>query len=346
MSYRELVRSSGPLFPLLGLAARLPYAMLPLATLLWLRAGGVSFTQAGVVAAGQSVAIAVGGLVAGRLADRHGPRRVGAVAAVLNAAATAVMLLIAPHGWPALAAATLAGLTQPQVGPLVRVHWSLARPDLLPVALSFEAAVDEISFILGPVLASLPVTLVLLLAAALPFALRYDSRGPAAARGSGRIGWPPVIRLVLAMACVGSIFGVVQTGVTAHGGAGPLYALLGVGSGLGGIVSGWLRPSRRMSAAGLTAGMVVVAMGGFGLVPLPFAMLLGGATIAPFMVSLFVAAERFAAGHVGTVIAVLSAGGPVGTAAGQVVAGRLADLHGAAGPFALAPVAALICVVV
>ena len=343
MSYRELVRSSGSLFLALGLAARLPYAMPPLATLLWLRAGGVSFTEAGGIAAVQSVAIAAGGLIVGRLADRHGPRRVGVTASVLNAAAVGVMLTTSPHGWPALPVAALVGLTQPQVGPLVRVHWTLRRPELLPVALSFEAAADELSFVVGPILAGLPMMLVLLVSAALPFALRYDTGRPVPP-ASGGIRWLPIAGLVVAMASVGAIFGAVQTGVTAHGSAGPLYALLGVGSGLGGLLSGWIRLPRRVSAAVLVVGMSTVAAGAYGVLPLPLAMILGGATIAPYMVTLFVTAERLAAGRVGTVIALLSAGGPIGTGVGQVIAGRLVDQHGAMGAFAVVPLAALICV--
>ena len=335
MSYRELARSSGPWFLLLGLAARLPYAMLPLATLQWLRSGGASFTQAGGIAAAQSVAIALGGLMVGRVADRYGPRRVGIAAAVVNAAAVAGMIVAGPKGW---VVAVLAGLTQPQVGPLVRVHWALRRPDLLPVALSFEAAADEASFILGPVIASLPIMLVLLLGAALPFARQYDDRRPAVTAAAAKVRWLPIAVLIGAMASVGAIFGAVQTGVTAHGGAGGLYALLGVGSGLSGLLSGWFRPSRTMCAVGLVLGMST-----FGLLPL--AMVLGGATIAPYMVSLFVTAERLAAGRVGTVIAMVSAGGPVGTAVGQLTAGWLADQHGAAWAFAVAPAAALVCAI-
>jgi hypothetical protein len=247
------------------------------------------------------------------------------------------MIIAGPKGW---LVAVLAGLTQPQVGPLARVHWALRRPDLLPLALSFEAAADEASFILGPVVASLPIMLVLLLGAALPFARQYDDRRPAATAATAKVRWLPIAVLVGAMASVGAIFGAVQTGVTAHGGAGGLYALLGVGSGLGGVLSGWFRPGRTVCSVALALGMST-----FGLLPLPLAMVIGGATIAPYMVSLFVTAEQLAAGRIGTVIAMLSAGGPVGTAVGQLAAGWLADQHGAAGAFAVAPLAALACAV-
>ncbi|EWM19792.1 major facilitator superfamily transporter [Kutzneria sp. 744] len=340
MSYRELARSSGPLFLVLGLAARLPYAMVSLATLLWLRTGGMNFAHAGGVAAAQSIAIAVGGLIAGRLADRHGPRRVGVVAAVLNVGAAAFMICTPAHGWPAGLVAVLVGLTQPQVGPLVRVHWALHRPDLLPVALSFEAAADEIGFIVGPMIASLPAMLVLLLVAAVPFALRYDRGRPTPASSAVAVRWLSIAVLVAAMVSVGVIFGAVQTGVTAHGGAGQLYGLLGVGSCVGGVANGWMRLSRRLSAAALVIGMI-----GLVVLPLPLAMIIGGITIAPYMVSLFATAERLAVGRVGTVIAMLSAGGPVGTAVGQLVAGWQADQYGATGAFVVAPVAAVFCAI-
>jgi predicted MFS family arabinose efflux permease len=340
MFYRELARSSGLWFLLLGLAARLPYAMLPLATLLWLRGGGVSFTQAGGVAAAQSVAIAVGGLTVGRLADRYGPRRVGFVAALLNAVAVAVMIFVGPQAW---IVAVLAGLTQPQVGPLARMHWALSRPDLLPVALSFEAAADELSFVVGPVIAELGLLLllVLLVGAAVPFALRYD-RGRLAPVVGGVVAWRSIAVLVGAMVGVGAIFGAVQTGVTAVGSAG-LYALLGVGSAVGGLMGGWIRVSVRVSAVALVVGMAT-----FVVLPLPVAMVVDGATIAPFMVTLFVAAERGASGRLGVVIATLSAGGPVGTAVGQLIGGWMTDRYGLGGAFVVAPVAAVVvcCVVI
>lgn len=76
------------------------------------------------------------------------------------------------------------------------------------------------------------------LVAAGPFALHYDRGRPKPATSTGAVRWLRIAALVAAMASVGAILGAAQTGVTAWGGAGQLYALLGVGSCAGGLLNG------------------------------------------------------------------------------------------------------------
>lgn len=170
MSYRDLARAVSPLFLPLGFLARLPYAIVPLATLLLLRSVTGSYGFAGAAAGAQSLAIGAGGVLLGRLAERFDLRRIGATAAALNAAAIGALLAATQTGRAGmLLAAIAAGLTQPQIGPLVRVHWSyLARsrghqPNFIGSALAYEAAADEVSFVVGPalvgVLTSVPTPL-------------------------------------------------------------------------------------------------------------------------------------------------------------------------------------------
>src|SRR5919197_5915079 len=118
MSYRQLLRGDGPALLTFGLMARLPYAMTPLGTLMLLHSTTGSHGFAGVAAGAQSLAIGAGGLLAGPLAERLGLRRLGAWAAVANAAAIAGLLVAAIAGPLAavVIAAILVGLTQPQVG--------------------------------------------------------------------------------------------------------------------------------------------------------------------------------------------------------------------------------------
>ncbi|HEY4460573.1 MAG TPA: MFS transporter [Pseudonocardiaceae bacterium] len=119
MSYRTLVSAAGIGFFPLGFCARLPYAMAPLATLILIEDATGSFTVAGLAGAAQSVAMAVSGPVIGALADRFGHRAVGVTTALANIAALLALLVFADAR---LIMAVLAGLTQPQVGPLVRVY--------------------------------------------------------------------------------------------------------------------------------------------------------------------------------------------------------------------------------
>src|SRR5437879_13535936 len=95
MSYRTLVSRAGVGFFPLGFAARLPYAMAPLATLVLIDDATGSFTFAGFAGAAQSVAMAVSGPVIGALADRFGQRAVGVTTALANIAALLGLLLAA-----------------------------------------------------------------------------------------------------------------------------------------------------------------------------------------------------------------------------------------------------------
>ena len=249
MSYRRFFRSTHLSFVVLALLGRLPYAIVPLGTILLLQASSGSYTFAGLAAGAQSLAIAAGGLVLGTAARWIRPRRIGFWAAVANAAAIVLLLVASRAGGPAtvVAAAVLVGVTQPQVGPLVRVHWSGwfrgADPRLARTAMSYEGAADEASFVLGPALvgalllvptAALGVAqggplvgaAVLLVAAAAPLARRYTDlpshEEPASGSGqrtAAAVHWPSLGTLTVAMVSVGAIFGAVQTGATAYAAA-------------------------------------------------------------------------------------------------------------------------------
>ena len=373
MAYRSLFRVPGAGFFPLGFLARLPYATSSLATLVLVHAASGSYAFAGLAAAAQGSANALGAPIAGALADRHGHRLVGTVTALANAVALTGLVAASRTGRASMiVAASLAGLTQPPVGPLVRVHWSRllharARPDLIPTALSYEATADEISFVAGPAIVGLLTALgptaptmaavALLVLATLPFALSLAPGGAEhrPAPGAPRTPLPrlPLAAMFLAMAAMGTVFGAVQTGVTAYandsgqpGSAGLLYAVFGIGSALAGAACAWLparfTPSGRYVtfAATLLLGTITLVAGDR-LHAVPVAMAVAGVTVAPYLISLYTLAERLAPADRATVaLTILCAGGPLGTATGQVVAGHLADSHGSAGAFLVAPIAA------
>ncbi|MFF4754469.1 MFS transporter [Streptomyces sp. NPDC002514] len=373
MSYRSLLRIAGAGFFPLGFLARLPYAASALSTLILLQASTDSYVFAGLASAAQSVAVAVGAPLVGALADRYGHRSVGVTAAVANLAAWAA-LLAAGRGprEGMVAAAVLVGLTQPQVGPLVRVHWSRlvcahGEDRLLSAALAYEASADELGFVAGPALVGLlasvsplapaMVTMSLIAATTLPFALRFAHRDTARPR-SEKAGKPrlPVGRLAvmfLAMVAMGAVFGAVQTAVTVYadtigrpGASGLVYAEFGIGSALAGVVCGWLPRrftprARYVSGAALLCAGMLVLFAGARLVSLPAAIAPAGFTVAPYMISLYASTERLApAERAAVAMTVLCAGGPLGTAGGQAVSGALAQAHGVSGALLVALLAA------
>jgi MFS family permease len=375
VSYRELARAVPLPFFLLGLVARLPFAITPLATLTLLHAATGSYTFAGAAAAGQSIATAAGGIGVGALADRFGPRAVGVTAAIAHATCTAALVAATGADRPVMAAAAIAvGLTQPAVGPLALVHWarllrSRGHAEMLPTALSYETAANELSFIAGPVLVGLlaagvgpaaPLAAVALLTAgaAGPFALYYARTAPPRrAATSARPRPVPLAAMVVASAALGAVFGTVQTGVSSYAAeraepasAGLLYALLAVGSAGSGIAYAWV-PARigaglryLLATIGLLLGTAWLASG---YTELPFAIAVAGVTIAPYMISAYALTERLSGGRgTATALMVVGAGGPIGTAVAQAVAGRAADVGGSAAAFLVAPAAAAVALLV
>ena len=346
MSYRALARSAPVTFFVLGVFARMSYAITPLGSLLILQHATGSHSFAGLAAGAQSVAIAVAGFAAGGLAARFGARRLGTTLAGLNAlAATLLVAAGMTASRPAmLGGAVLVGLTQPHVGLLVRVHWSHALgrgTAILRTAFAYESAVDELSFVIGPAVAGLFAAMspgsgpllgmaLLLVVASLPFAAMYTHGAAPRQVTTGRLPVPGMAPLVASMAAVGAIFGSIQAATIAHAGSnsGFLYACLGTGSALAGVAYAWLPRSFHVDAryvvfsAALVPGMAVLPLSPWP----PLGILVAGFFIAPYMITLYALTDTLAPpARLPVAMAALGAGGPVGTAIGQAATGALID---------------------
>ena len=157
-SYRELFAE--PRVRRLALAdvcARLPQGMVTI-TLLLVVAQHASMTVAGLVVAGYTLGQAVTGPLRGRLADRRGLVPVATVCGIGYAAALLALLASAMSHGPAgldLGTAALAGLLNPPLSPGMRSLWSThACARLKQTAFALDAAVFDLAYITGPVLAS------------------------------------------------------------------------------------------------------------------------------------------------------------------------------------------------
>ncbi|MEO5993288.1 MAG: MFS transporter [Arthrobacter sp.] len=259
--YARLPLLAGRSFIPVGLFARLPLAMLTVGTLTLVTAVTGSYAVGGVSAGAVGIGSALGAPVLGALADRRGQRPVLLFAAVFNTVAVIALIISAyliPGGQdlgaavPVLAAAFVAGISSPQVGPLARVRWMAltsrggrdANPADLDTALSYEGTADELTFVLGPALVGILASLIapwlpLALAAALTITLvpafavhdthRAVVRTPArttastalakqlraslsAGERAGAVG--AVALPVLAMVCMGTFFGSTQTALS------------------------------------------------------------------------------------------------------------------------------------
>src|SRR5580693_3312761 len=137
--------------------ARLPQGMVSL-TLLLVAAQHASMTVAALVVAGYTLGQAATGPARGRLADRHGLVRVAAVCTAGYGLALGALLagaLAAASAGVLIGTATVAGLVNPPLSPGLRNLWSAHTPArLMPTAFALDAAVFDLAYITGPVLAS------------------------------------------------------------------------------------------------------------------------------------------------------------------------------------------------
>jgi MFS family permease len=161
-SYRELFAE--PALRRLAWAdvcARLPQGMVSVALLLVV-AQHEPMTVAALAVAAYTLGQAVTGPLRGRLADRYGLIPVATVCALGYAAALLALLVSALSAGPAgsdIGAAALAGLLNPPLSPGLRSLWSArAGPRLRQTAFALDAAVFDLAYITGPVLASVLAT--------------------------------------------------------------------------------------------------------------------------------------------------------------------------------------------
>jgi MFS family permease len=164
--YAEVLRVPGAAaFSAAGGLARLPNAMVAIGTVLMMQEFTGSYAVAGRVSAVLVVAQAVGAPQAARLVDRIGQRKVlFPLLAVTTAGLFGLVGAAAAHApEPVLwVLAVVAGAAQGSYGSYVRARWMhvLRDPHHVHTAFSFEAAVDELVFIVGPIIATALATTV------------------------------------------------------------------------------------------------------------------------------------------------------------------------------------------
>lgn len=118
---------------------------------------------AGGLTASNAIAWAIGTAILSNMVDRFGQRRIMLPAALISSAALAMVVILAlvqaPLPW-LFVFTILAGFFQGSPGAMVRARWNnvLSSPHDLHTAYSLESTLDELGFIVGPVLATLLAT--------------------------------------------------------------------------------------------------------------------------------------------------------------------------------------------
>jgi predicted MFS family arabinose efflux permease len=343
---------------------RIPLAASPVALLLFARERW-SIGIAGLLVGGYTIGVAAGGPMLARIADRW---RQAPVMAVAVAVSTAGFLTLAGGGLPlgaAIPAALLAGAGAPPFESGLRVLWR----DLLPeaqvhTAYSLDIAVQELIFILGPLVAvaavgaggpaaGLYATAALQLVGTIwfvsaPAVRRW--RGVAAERHwAGPLQSTPLRLLLVAVVLVGAGVGSLPVAVTRlaedagdRSWTGWLLAAQATGALIGGLLNTRLKPPERhvsWIAAGLAFGYLPLVVAAAPPVMLPLATVSGLALPALLTVS-FVIVDRVApAGTAAEAFAWVATAFTSGAAFGAALDGAILDrTPGVTAGFVLAPV--------
>jgi MFS family permease len=377
--YRAVLSKPGALgFSSAAWIGRMWLSMTNLGILLLVSAVTHRYGMAGAVSA---TYVTVGSLAQpflGRLTDRLGQSRVLLPMVAVHAAGVVALLLFAENGapnWTLFAAAIPTGACCPPLGSQVRARWSalLGTGRSLDTAYALESVLDELVFVLGPVLvtvlstsidpaAGLLTALGFTVFGTVAFALQRQTE-PASGRPTGHGRSPlriPVILMVcLTYTMVGTLFGSTDVTMVAfatqHGSradTGWLLAIISGGSCIGGLVYGsrhWATaPERRFT---LTVSSLAFSALGVALAPtLPLMALTGafmGVSIAPAIITSSLLIEKYCpADRLTEGFSLIGSSLGIGFAVGASVAGRIVDHHSTHAGFAVGTCAVAVAAMV
>ncbi|HYI33319.1 MAG TPA: MFS transporter [Glaciibacter sp.] len=362
-AYRSLL--SDPVarsFSFAGFIARMPLSMTGLGVVILVTAYTGSFAFAGLLTAASTVAAAATAPWWGRMIDRIGQAKVLMIAGLLCNVSLALLILTLTFRLPvavSFLAAIGTGLGFTSAGSCVRSRWShrLSGGKLLQTAFAWEAVLDELIYVIGPVLVT-TVSTAIHPAAGLASCVVFGSIG-AAALALNRSSEPPVVGrvdgtraaprmsprslapIVAACVCLGALFGGMELVVVANAKAFDVPAFAGVMLGLwaissliAGVVTGtvaWkVSPERRFRTSAYLLAVSVL--------PLPFlgtpgavaaCLLVGGLTVAPTLIaSVAVVQSQIPADRLNEAFGWTTMGMAGGVALGAATLGLLVDLGG------------------
>ncbi|MEV6956295.1 MFS transporter [Streptomyces sp. NPDC051183] len=382
-TYRKVIALTGPLLPFVSFFARLPVAMSQFGSVLLVAETSGSIATAAVVGGTLSCGQVLFGPVLGRLADRHGQRRVVLTAAALNSVATAALVAGALGQLdtvPLAAIGAVTGASVPLVGPLARTrsvalaHRARAEESVVGAVHSLEGTLDEVSFVLGPAFVGIASILahpaVALGAAAVLVAVFGTAFAlhPTAAVSAGtparqavdspvRVRPPGVVYSVRgSLALQGAMFGACQAGIAAltmelgvREQAAVVYAAMGVVSAVVGLALGALPARfglrlRWRAATGAALVLSVPLLFTESLWPLYAVVTVLGAAYAPHLITAFALTERAVEpARLSESMAFAASSLVAGQALALPLSGRLAESYGPSAAFAVAVGAAALC---
>ena len=323
-SYLEILRLPGAWqFSSAGLLARSGGAMMGIGLVLMVSGLYGSYELAGALAAANAISWALGTAALSNLVDRFGQRRVMVPAVLVSSASLAVLVVLAVLQFPVWALfppAIISGATGGAPGALVRARWSHITSDerQLHTAFSLESTLDEVTFVIGPVVATALSTMVhpaaglvvpvvvSLLGAALfysqratepPILPRPVTIGRRSLRERFVLLVPGVGTIVIVNLLIGAVFGAIDISVVAAAtafdarpAAGVALAVFAFGSAMAGFAYGarhWKSPLH----VRFLIGVVALVLTSLGLLVVDNVLLMSvvglavGLTVAPTLIN-------------------------------------------------------------
>lgn len=369
-SYRRVLAHPGALaFSSAALVARLPISMVGLGIVLLVEGRTGSYGLAGTVSAVFVLAQAAVAVLHGRWVDHHGQSRVLPLAVSVFGAALALMMLAVEQDWArpwTYVFAAVSGAALPQVGASVRTRWSHLLDDhgQKQTAFALEGVLDEVVFVVGPVLvtmlatswhpvAGLTCALLAGLVGTYAFAAQRGTE-PLARRSTpsaerAPMPWRLVLPLAVVCLTLGALFGAAEVTTVAFAEeqgapwvAGWLLAVWSLGSLVAGLVTGavvWRSgPEVRLRWGSAAMALAMAPLMFISSIPvMAVVLLVGGLAIAPTMISAMTMVEQgVAPSRLTEGMAILHTGIVAGVAPGASVAGFVIDHSGASAAYAVA----------
>ncbi|MEP6597925.1 MAG: MFS transporter [Actinomycetota bacterium] len=362
-TYRAAFRAPGSVaFSAAAFIARLPIALYPigLVLLVSIRTGHYGF--AGLLSGMYVFSNGVGNPVLARLVDRHGQRRILPWSAGGHGLAIAAVCVLAEVNAPdstLVAPTVLAGFCYLPMGSLARARWSYVlagRPELT-TAYSLESTLDEVIFMVGPLLVTVIATqldpvLGLGLGAVLVVSgsawLRTLRASEPPAHQAGTPPRPSALRsrgmglMTVASFGMGGVFASVELTMVAFCGqhgrtelSGLVLACFALGSGVSGLIYGARPRSRSILArfrlqALVFAVMPLAFLGVVNIAVLAACAFVAGLAIAPALITGFgLIAELVPSASLTEGMAWLTTGLSVGYGLAASIVGGIADQYGA-----------------
>ncbi|MDQ0997969.1 MFS family permease [Phyllobacterium ifriqiyense] len=364
--YKEIFAAPGSVaFSASGFIARLPLGMVTLGIVTMLSQTHGTYWLAGAVSATFALSNALIAPQVSRLMDRFGQSRVLPISSLITIAALAGLMLAAHYrtpDWTLFLFAMLAGF-MPSMTALVRARWTEIYRDTpkLRTAFAFESVVDEVIYMVGPIIAigfsvalfpqAGPLAATLLLAVGSALFVAQKSTEPAI-HPQDRTDNASVIRLpslqiiAITLAAIGALFGTAEVTAIAFAegqgqkaAAGIALASYAAGSLIVGLVFGALKLQMPLAkqfllAIGLAMLTTLPLLIVEGIGGLSIALFLAGAAVSPTIIISMGLIERIVpAAKLTEGITWAMTGVMIGMALGSSLSGWVIDEYGASRGF-------------